>query len=573
VRRSVSYGRQRGGWVQQRYRNIVAVASHFVLVGVEDRLKSSKSTSCPRSTTRTAHRSPPASLMTADSGWHASASGTCHSDMNSERSGHASASASPTKLVFVNSKGMYDAEQMRERESNVSTAQAVKRTIVNPATVRLPSDIPASPAVAVGPFVFVGATGATDWQTGLAEEALPHPGLPLNGANPFKLEARTVYRRLNACLQAGGSSLDRAVQINQWVPCYYGDVERDPADRPAQDLYFENWREIVEPVLRVRDENIAQQRPASTFMPIDRLLPAGEHVEIEIVGVTEASGIEKRAYEHDVHVPLGGYSIGIETGPWLFTAGFIATDFAIGGLHPEARLPDKVWYGNQIANEVDTTLKQLKTAVEAGGGRLEDTVKAVVYLTPIGIKNLPAVEEVWRRYWPEDPPARAIVPVAGVGMRGLQVEINLIVARPQFGGERVVVQTDRALPALGHAAQAIKSGPLLFLSSQLGIRRDGVLPMTEHNDRSFPFLRRSVREQISLIQENAHCICEAAGTALDQAVKANLIFSDFGDVAAALPTWATAFTDGYPASGFFEGPPHTQQVPGARVTADLTIAC
>lgn len=454
----------------------------------------------------------------------------------------------------------------------MSTAQNANRTIVSPPTVQLPTDIPASPAVAVGPFVFVGATGATDWRTGLAEEARPHPGLPLNGPNPFKLEARAVYQRLAACLRAGGSSLDRAVQINQWVPCYHGDVERDPADRPAQDLYFENWREVVEPVLRVRDEHIAQQRPASTFMPIDRLLPAGEHIEIEIVGVTEASGIEKRAYEHDVHVPLGGYSIGIETGPLLFTAGFIATDFSIGGLHPEARVPAP-WYGNQIANEVEVILSQLKTAVEAGGGRLENTVKAVLYLTPRGIRNLPAVEEVWRKYWPEDPPARAVVPVAGVGMKPLQVEINLIVARPEYGGEREVIRTDKALPALGYAAQAIKSGPLLFLSSQLGIREDGVPPMSEDSDRAFPFLRRSVREQISLIQENAHSICDAAGTALDQAVKANLIFSDFGDIPAALPAWATAFTDGFPASGFFEGPPHTQQVPRARVTADLTIAC
>jgi enamine deaminase RidA (YjgF/YER057c/UK114 family) len=306
-------------------------------------------------------------------------------------------------------------------------------------------------------------------------------------------------------------------------------------------------------------------------MPVDRLLCADSRIEVEIVGVTRSSGIEKRAYEHDVHVPLGGYSIGIETGPWLFTAGFIATDFK-SGLHPDARVSEHVWYGNQIAQEVDNVLGQLEVAVEAGNARWEDTVKAVLYVTPWAMRNLPSIEEVWRRHWPEDPPARAIVPVSGVGMRPLNIEVNLIVARPDQGGERQVVATDRARPALGHAPQAIRSGPLLFLSSQLGADERGAPVGTEAGDRAFPFLHRSVKEQIRIIQENANAICAAAGTSLDQAVKANLVFDDFGGVAAALPVWAQGFGNGYPASGFFEAPPGTRQIPGCHVTADLTVA-
>ena len=145
---------------------------------------------------------------------------------------------------------------------------------------------------------------------------------------------RKLYERLGACLEAGGSSLDRTVQINQWVASYHGDVEREPTEnRNHEPTFFERWREIVEPNLRTRDVNILEDRPASTCMPVDRLMCSDTHIEVEIVGVTRKSRIEKRAYEHDVHVPLGGYSIGIETGPWLFTAGFIATDFR-SGLRP-----------------------------------------------------------------------------------------------------------------------------------------------------------------------------------------------------------------------------------------------
>jgi enamine deaminase RidA (YjgF/YER057c/UK114 family) len=455
----------------------------------------------------------------------------------------------------------------------VDTVKSATREVLNPPGAELPDDIPASAAVLVEPFVFVGSTSASDGRTGLTEEASPEPGLPLNGVNPRKLEMRTLYERLGACLEAGGSSFDRTIQINQWVASYHGEVEREATENRNHDpAFFEHWREIVEPNLRTRDENILDQRPASTCMPIDRLMCSDTHIEVEIVGVTERSGIEKHAYEHGVHVPLGGYSIGIETGPWLFTAGFIATDFK-SGLHPDARVSEHVWYGNQIAQEVDNVLGQLKVAVEAGNAEWEDTVKAVLYVTPWAMRNLPAIEEIWRKHWPTDPPARSIVPVSGVGMRPLNIEINLIVARPGQGGEREVIETDRALPALGHAPQAVQSGPLLFLSSQLGRDEHGAPADTAASDRAYPFLRRSVQEQIRLIQQNANAICAAAGTSLDQTVKANLVFDDFQDLGAALPVWGQGFGSGYPASGFYEAPLGTREIPGCHVTADLTVAC
>ena len=81
-----------------------------------------------------------------------------------------------------------------------------------------------------------------------------------------------------------------------------------------------------------------------------------------------------------------------------------------------------------------------------------------------------------------------------------------------------------------------------------------------------------MRDELRLIQENVQAICEAAGTSIDQAVKTHLFFGDFGDVGSALPVWADAFTAGYPAGGFFETPPGTQEVPGCHVTADLIVA-
>lgn len=425
-----------------------------------------------------------------------------------------------------------------------------------------------APAVAAGPFVFVGGTTAADWSEGLAEAARPSARFSIEEPDPVKLESREIYRRLRSCLEAGGSSLERAVQVNQWVPTYHGEVEREPADRDFHAAHFETWRAIVEPHLRTRDEFIPEPRPASAFLPVDRLLAADARVEVEMVGLRADSGIAKGAFTSDVHVPLGGYSIGIEAGSWLFTAGFIASDYrpdGARGLHPDAAVPDFVWYGNAIAREVDVTLRHLRTAVEAGGAEWGDVVKAVVYLTPFGMANLPALEEVWRRWWPESPPARSIVPVSGMGVRPLNVEVMLIATRPGMGGDREVVRAPTAAPALGHAPQAIRSNEFLFLSSLVaGAAR-------RPTGRGYPHLRREIKSQVGRIHESAQLICEAAGTSIEETVKADLYFSDFNDVAAAMSVWAEAFSRGYPASSILETPPETPGLSGCRLVADLTV--
>lgn len=450
----------------------------------------------------------------------------------------------------------------------MSTTTTTRRVLDVPEAA-FPPEVPASPGVVVGPFLFTSPLGATDWSDGVAAAARPDADRPLSGDNAVQLETRAIYGKLDAVHRAGGSSLDRGVMINQWVQSYRGfDGERHPADRDEVELFYEHWRSIVHPLLRGRDEFLLDRRPASACMPVDRFLSRDESVQVELLSVTEASGIQKRAYEHDVHMPLGGYSIGMEAGPWLFTAGFTGVDF-VHGIRPEAQVPDFIWYGNQIYNETAETLRQLKVTVEAGGGAIENTVKALVYVTPFAMRNLPALNEAWRAYWPGEPPARAIVPVTGVGLKGTNVEIMLIVARPEHGIEREIVQTDAAPAALGHAAQAVKAGGLVFLSTQVGISREGKAPA---GDGAFPFLRRGAGEELRRIQENAQAICEAAGTSIDQAVKTHLYFNDFHDLPAALPVWADAFTDGYPAGGFFETPPDTQEVPGCRVTADLIVA-
>jgi len=284
------------------------------------------------------------------------------------------------------------------------------RTVVEVPDVALPDWLPSSAAVAAGPYVFTASTGAADWTTGVTPDARVAPGLPLSSGHPVKLQVREAYRRLDAVLAKAGSRLEAAVSVNQWQPTYRGESPRHPADRDPYDLFWEDWRWVANAYIQGRDEFLLADRPTSCLMPVDRLLTAESVIEVQMVALLDDSGITKRSYAHDVHSPLGGYSVGMEAGPWLFSAGFIATDFETG-LHPRARVPEHIWYGNQVAAETEEVLRQIRVTMEAAGGAWHDVVKVVIYLTPRGMRNLPAVEEVWHRQWPTAPPARAVIPV------------------------------------------------------------------------------------------------------------------------------------------------------------------
>ncbi|MFF5228259.1 Rid family hydrolase [Dactylosporangium sp. NPDC000521] len=433
-----------------------------------------------------------------------------------------------------------------------------------------PDWYPSSPVVTAGPFAFTASMSATDFDNGgLAEAAQVEPGLPLHSGHPVKKQVREVYRRLDSALTAAGSSLEQGVCINQWQPTFHTDGHLEPGWTPRYQTHWEDWRFVAHSYIQGRDEFLLSDRPASCLLPVERLVATDTHVEIQLISLLDDSGIEKRAYAHDVHSPLGGYSVGVESGPYLFSAGFIPTDFE-SGLHPNARVPQHIWYGNQVAAETDETLRQIRITMEAAGGEWRDVIKVVIYLTPEGVRQLPAIDEVWARHWPTDPPARTIVPVSGIGgVKGGNVEIYVIVARPGHGGDRHIIRTDNALAPIGHQAQAVRSDSFLFLSTQLGRTASGA-PDSAFA-RSLPHTRRHIVDQVRRIHDDVAAICEAAGTSIENAVRADLFLSDLDDLSAVFQAWPEPFTNGLPAAGFYEVPRDFQEVPGCALSVDLIV--
>jgi len=76
-----------------------------------------------------------------------------------------------------------------------------------------------------------------------------------------------------------------------------------------------------------------------------------------------------------------------------------------------------------IAAQTERVLENLKAVLEAAGSSLARVVKTTVYLRTMD--DFAPMNEVYARYFPEAPPARTTVAVAGLP-RDARIEIDLI---------------------------------------------------------------------------------------------------------------------------------------------------
>ncbi|MFQ6111726.1 MAG: RidA family protein [Nitrospinota bacterium] len=106
------------------------------------------------------------------------------------------------------------------------------------------------------------------------------------------------------------------------------------------------------------------------------------------------------------------FSQAIRCGDFIFLAGQIGFDTTTGKLVPGG-----------IEAETKQTLERMKSLLEAAGSSLEKVVKATVYLADLA--DYAAMNEVYRQYFPAEPPTRATVQVAGL-VQGARVEIEAI---------------------------------------------------------------------------------------------------------------------------------------------------
>jgi 2-iminobutanoate/2-iminopropanoate deaminase len=109
---------------------------------------------------------------------------------------------------------------------------------------------------------------------------------------------------------------------------------------------------------------------------------------------------------------IGPYSQAIKANGFIFVSGQVAFDPATG----QALAGD-------AAQQTERIMQNLQAIVEAAGSSLDRAVRLGVFLQDMN--DFAAVNEVYARYFPKDPPARSTVEVARLP-RDFRVEIDLI---------------------------------------------------------------------------------------------------------------------------------------------------
>jgi 2-iminobutanoate/2-iminopropanoate deaminase len=114
----------------------------------------------------------------------------------------------------------------------------------------------------------------------------------------------------------------------------------------------------------------------------------------------------------DAPQAIGTYSQGIKSGNLVFTSGQIPLNPETGEL-----------INGDFKSEISQVLTNLNAVLKSGGSSLKKAVKLTVFLTDLSY--FPQVNEVFKEFFPENPPARSAVQVSALPMNA-KIEIEAV---------------------------------------------------------------------------------------------------------------------------------------------------
>ena len=114
----------------------------------------------------------------------------------------------------------------------------------------------------------------------------------------------------------------------------------------------------------------------------------------------------------DAPQAIGTYSQGIKSGNLVFTSGQIPLNPETGEL-----------INGDFKSEISQVLTNLNAVLTSGGSSLKKAIKLTVFLTDLSY--FPQVNEVFKEFFPENPPARSAVQVSALPMNA-KIEIEAV---------------------------------------------------------------------------------------------------------------------------------------------------
>jgi 2-iminobutanoate/2-iminopropanoate deaminase len=211
-----------------------------------------------------------------------------------------------------------------------------------------------------------------------------------------------------------------------------------------------------------------------------------------VSGLLLGSGIAAQERVHAVVPPQTAttspsVSPAVDAGDYVYVSGQ-------GPRHPDGTLP------STFAAQVQQSLDNIKTIVEAAGLTMDHVVYTQVYLTDIG--KYEELNKVFAGYFPKVPPARAVLGVAN--LPGPPVQINAVAVR-DLKDRRAVFPAN--FPRSDYYSPGILTYDRLFISSMAGV------------DPSTGKVPEAPEQQVDQALDGMKAVVNAAGLEL-----ANVVF-------------------------------------------------
>ena len=204
---------------------------------------------------------------------------------------------------------------------------------------------------------------------------------------------------------------------------------------------------------------------------------------------------------------------------YIFVSSIYPLDNTGNVVHAQAISP---YVGeSEIAVQTRSVLETLKSILAQAGTSLENTIKAEVYLeNPADFYEF---KLAWKEYFPTEPPARTTAVVGDDHIiPGCRLNLQAIALAGDSRYKRETIRAEEVPDPMEaeHVPQAIKAGPFIFPSG---------LPATDFKTGlavgkkpMYPYYGSEAEMQAHYVFQNLDKVLKAAGSGLNQAIKAQL---------------------------------------------------
>jgi len=360
-------------------------------------------------------------------------------------------------------------------------------------------------------LVFAAGQLASDFKTGVPPEARKQPNFPFYGSD-IKLQTDYILKNMARTFKAAGTSLDNVIKAQVFM----------------MDLNdFNGFDEVWKQHFKVP--------PPRTTIGTTGLLVKDTLVEIDLIAtLPDKPG---KVIKSGAPKPLANYSEAMQVGDLIFAAGQLASDFKTG-VPPSAKRGENFpFYGSDIQLQTEFVLENLKKTFETAGSSLDHVVKAQVFMT--NLNDFAGFDQVWKRYF-KLPPPRTTVGTSGLLVRETLVEIDLIGYVPRSGLKLEVIKSGAPRP-IANYSEAFTLGDFVFAAGQIASDYKTGVPTEARKHPNFPFYGSDIKLQTTYILNNLKQTFEAAGSSIDNVVKAQVFLTDLKNFAAFDEVWKEFF--------------------------------